>query len=159
MKNYKVFLTILNFLQNPEKFYYIALINFHFSFCEWVDIFFGWSTRFWITWSCLKSCLFFDCWKVGGLYVTVMSFSLKDEWVWRTVLKREILTVWKGKFWQFGKGNFWQFEKGNFNILERHKIPRFNPATDPFLQQLINSKNNLINCRSPFSLKSHFKIF
>ncbi len=39
MKNYKVFLTILNFLQNPEKFYYISLINFHFSFCEWVDIF------------------------------------------------------------------------------------------------------------------------
>jgi hypothetical protein len=45
-----------------------------------------------------------------------------------------ILTVWKGKFWQFGKGNFdslereiltvwkvkfWQFEKGNFDSLKR----------------------------------------
>jgi hypothetical protein len=41
-------------------------------------------------------------------------------------LKKEILTVWKGKFWQFGKGiltvwkgKFWQFGKGNFDSLER----------------------------------------
>ncbi len=49
-------------------------------------------------------------------------------------LEREILTVWKGKFWQFGKGNFdslereiltvwkeklWQFGKRNFDSLER----------------------------------------
>jgi hypothetical protein len=49
-------------------------------------------------------------------------------------LEREILTVWKGKFWQFEKGNFdslereiltvwkgkfWQFGKGNFDSLKR----------------------------------------
>ncbi len=47
--------------------------------------------------------------------------------------EKEILTVWKRKFWQFGKGNFdtlekeiltvlkekfWQFEKGNFDSLK-----------------------------------------
>ncbi len=40
---------------------------------------------------------------------------------------RKNLTVWKGKFWQFGKGKFWQFgkgkfwqfEKGNFDSLKR----------------------------------------
>ncbi len=49
-------------------------------------------------------------------------------------LKREILTVWKGNFWQFEKeifdslereiltvwkGNFWQFGKGNFDSLKK----------------------------------------
>jgi hypothetical protein len=33
-------------------------------------------------------------------------------------LEREILTVWKGKFWQIGKRNFWQFGKGNFDSLK-----------------------------------------
>jgi hypothetical protein len=40
-------------------------------------------------------------------------------------LKREILTVWKGKFWHFEKenltvwkGKFWQFGKGNFDSLK-----------------------------------------
>jgi hypothetical protein len=38
----------------------------------------------------------------------------------------KILTVWKGKFWQFGKeiltvwkGKFWQFKKGIFDSLKR----------------------------------------
>ncbi len=49
-------------------------------------------------------------------------------------MKREILTVWKGKFWQFKKknfdtlerevltvwkGKFWQFEMENFDTLKR----------------------------------------
>jgi hypothetical protein len=49
-------------------------------------------------------------------------------------LEKEILTFWRGKFWQFEKGNFdslkkeiltvwkgkfWQFEKANFDSLKR----------------------------------------
>jgi hypothetical protein len=40
-------------------------------------------------------------------------------------LKTEILTVWKGNFWQFGKGNFWQFEKENFDSLEKENFKDF----------------------------------
>ncbi len=44
-------------------------------------------------------------------------------------LERKILTVWKGKFWQFenenfdsSKGIFWRFKKKNFDILEKENF-------------------------------------
>ncbi len=39
--------------------------------------------------------------------------------------KRKILTVWKGKFWQFWKGKFWQFWKGKFWQFEKGKFWQF----------------------------------
>jgi hypothetical protein len=40
-------------------------------------------------------------------------------------LEKEILTVWKGKFWQFGKGILWQFGKEKFDSLEREILTVF----------------------------------
>jgi hypothetical protein len=37
-------------------------------------------------------------------------------------LKRKILTVWKGKFWQLKNENFWQFEKENFDSFEKENF-------------------------------------
>jgi hypothetical protein len=47
-------------------------------------------------------------------------------------LEREILTVWKGKFWQFEKGNFDSLEKGNFDSLEREILNSFSPLLRRF---------------------------
>ncbi len=61
-------------------------------------------------------------------------------------LKREFLTVWKGKFWRFGKGNFdslkweiltvwkekfWQFEKGIFDSLKWGILTVLKVAKEP----------------------------
>jgi hypothetical protein len=73
----------------------------------------------------------------GGEFGRIFGYS-NLGWLWWIFifdsLKRKILTVWKGKFWQFGKENFdslerkiltvwkwkfWQFENENFDSLER----------------------------------------
>jgi superfamily I DNA and/or RNA helicase len=75
-------------------------------------------------------------------------------------LEREILTVWKEKFWQFGKGNFdslereiltvwkrkedltvwkgkfWQFGKGNFDSLKK-KFWQFGKGNFDSLERVI----------------------
>ncbi len=45
-------------------------------------------------------------------------------------MEKEILTVGKVKFWQFGKGNFDSMEKGNFDSLEKEKFGSFHGAVN-----------------------------
>ncbi len=54
--------------------------------------------------------------------------SLKKNWQFEkkilTVLNGKFLTVWKGKFWQFGKRNFWQFWMEIFDSHVCHNVDR-----------------------------------
>ncbi len=85
----------------------------------------------------LLSWPFFDVFVDMKILQAIISILNKENF---DSLEREILTVWKGKFWQFEKRNFdslqrkilivwkvkfWQFEKGNFDSFEKEIFDSF----------------------------------
>jgi hypothetical protein len=90
-------------------------------------------------------------------------------------LKMKILTVWKGKFWQFEKenfdslkrkiltvwkGKFWQSEKENFDSLKRKILTVWKGLSVNFANQFLEkakTKNNHHTKYLPFPHIFHMK--
>jgi hypothetical protein len=93
---------------------FLAVWIFKFSLNTWD----GWKWRL----TFLDLTVSIETWIKGKLNVEFMIDSLKQCSLW----KREIFTVKKGKFWQFGKENFDSLEKENFDGLERKILTVWN---------------------------------
>jgi hypothetical protein len=89
-------------------------------------------------------------------------------------LKRKILTVWKGKFWQFEKGNFdslkswiltvwkgkfWQFEKGNFDSFKKENFDSLKRRilTDKYPGQMDPHSNTNTTENTPINYNEKIK--